>query len=52
MSEGIDRKGARRPTGYGARDKLLQSFPPIEQVGSLDRVRRRRLAARRCRAST
>ena len=28
---GIDRKGARRPTGYGPRDKTLQSYPPIER---------------------
>ena len=31
---GIDRKGARRPTGYGAKNKLLQGFPPIEQWDS------------------
>ncbi|HLI59062.1 MAG TPA: molybdopterin-dependent oxidoreductase [Solirubrobacteraceae bacterium] len=31
MSSGIDRKGARRPTGYGPRDRTLQSYPPIER---------------------
>jgi anaerobic selenocysteine-containing dehydrogenase len=28
---GIDRKGARRPTGYGARDRVLRAHPPTEQ---------------------
>jgi anaerobic selenocysteine-containing dehydrogenase len=34
MAGGIDRKGARRPTGYGPRDKVLQSFPPHERWDS------------------
>lgn len=34
MSEGIDRKGARRRTGYGERKKLLQGFPPPDQWDS------------------
>ncbi len=28
MTGGIDRKGARRPTGYGAEDARLQTYPP------------------------
>ena len=31
---GINRKGARRPTGYGPRNKTLQAFPPHEQWDS------------------
>ena len=31
MAGGIHRKGARRPTGYGERGRLLQSHPPVEQ---------------------
>jgi anaerobic selenocysteine-containing dehydrogenase len=34
MAGGIDRKGARRPTGYGERGKLLQSHPPVERWDS------------------
>jgi len=34
MAGGIDRKGARRPTGYGPKDRLLQAYPPIEQWDS------------------
>jgi anaerobic selenocysteine-containing dehydrogenase len=34
MSGGIDRKGARRPTTYGAKDRTLQAYPPIEQWDS------------------
>ena len=31
MAGGIDRKGARRPTGYGPQDKRLESYPPPER---------------------
>ncbi len=31
---GINRKGARRPTGYGPRNKTLQAFPPHDQWDS------------------
>jgi anaerobic selenocysteine-containing dehydrogenase len=34
VSGGIRRKGARRPTGYGAEDRRLAGFPPIEQWDS------------------
>jgi len=34
MAGGIERKGARRPTGYGPRDRLLTSHPPIERWDS------------------
>ncbi|MDP9116979.1 MAG: molybdopterin-dependent oxidoreductase, partial [Actinomycetota bacterium] len=34
MAGGIDRKGARRPTGYGPKDRLLQAYPPIEEWDS------------------
>lgn len=34
MSGGIDRKGARRPTTYGSKDRTLQAYPPIEQWDS------------------
>jgi anaerobic selenocysteine-containing dehydrogenase len=31
---GIEHRGARRPTGYGARDELLRDYPPIEKWDS------------------
>ncbi|HET9103883.1 MAG TPA: molybdopterin-dependent oxidoreductase [Solirubrobacteraceae bacterium] len=31
MSGGIDRKGARRPTGYGPQDRRLETYPPPER---------------------
>jgi anaerobic selenocysteine-containing dehydrogenase len=34
MAGGIERKGARRPTGYGLKDRLLQAYPPVEQWDS------------------
>jgi len=34
MSGGINRKGARRPTTYGPKDRELQAYPPIEQWDS------------------
>ena len=34
MSGGINRKGARRPTGYGPQDKRLDTYPPHEQWDS------------------
>ena len=34
MSEGIGRKGARRPTGYGPQDKRLETYPPHERWDS------------------
>jgi anaerobic selenocysteine-containing dehydrogenase len=34
MGGGIHRKGARRPTGYGPRNRVLQAHPPVEQWDS------------------
>ena len=34
MAGGIDRKGARRPTTYGSKDRALQAYPPVEQWDS------------------
>jgi anaerobic selenocysteine-containing dehydrogenase len=34
MAGGIDRKGARRPTGYGPRNGVLQAHPPVERWDS------------------
>jgi anaerobic selenocysteine-containing dehydrogenase len=34
MAGGIDRKGARRPTGYGPRNRVLQAHPPVERWDS------------------
>ena len=31
---GIERKGARRPTGYGERDRVLRHSPPVERWDS------------------
>ncbi len=34
MKSGVGRAGARRPTGYGPRDGLLESYPPPDQWDS------------------
>ena len=34
MSGGIDRKGARRPTGFGPKGRRLTDYPPIERWDS------------------
>jgi anaerobic selenocysteine-containing dehydrogenase len=34
VAGGIEREGARRPTGYGPREELLRDYPPIEKWDS------------------